>query len=82
MLASMNILNIGGGMLSNATGDVKQTHKMNTGPCKRTREAVRVDGAKETVKAAAMLRVLREVLVDHVERRLEHSIEHRRHLRC
>ena len=44
-------------------------------------EAVQVDSPQELEEANAVLRELREVLVDHVERRLEYSIQDRRDLR-
>lgn len=44
---------------------------------KPTREAVEVNRTQELEKSDAMLRVLREVLVDHAERRLEDSFKYR-----
>jgi hypothetical protein len=46
-----------------------------------TREAAGVDGTQQTVKTTAVLRELCEVLVDHLECRFEHGVEHRRYLR-
>jgi hypothetical protein len=81
IVASMNILNMGGGMFSSAMRDNSAQSRDTNEVRKLTREATGVDGAKKTVEAAAMLRILGEVLVDHIERGLKHSIEHRRNLR-
>ena len=47
---------------------------------KHTREAVQVDGAEKLEEANAMFWELCKVLVDHVERRLEYSVQDGGHL--
>jgi hypothetical protein len=54
---------------------VPQTEKPRTG------EAVKVDCAQHLEEAYTMLGILREVLVDHVEGGLKHSVQYRRNLR-
>jgi hypothetical protein len=41
---------------------------------RRTREAVQVDGPEEVEELNAVLRVLREILVNHVQRAFEHVL--------
>jgi hypothetical protein len=46
-----------------------------------TRETVQIDSAKKFEEADTMLRKFREILIDHVQCRLEDGIEDRRYLR-
>ena len=79
MMLSMNSLNCGGGMVKSAKRMVRDV-KIRVWTEKRTREAVQVDRAEKLEEANAMFWELCKVLVDHVERRLEHSVQDGGHL--
>lgn len=47
----------------------------------RTWETAQVDRSQELEESHSVLRVLGEVLVDHIQRRLEYRVQNSRHLR-
>lgn len=64
-MLSMNILNWAGGRPSKATRNHSTVNDRMTPLKGQTFEAVRVHCTKEFEEANAVLRVLREVLIDH-----------------
>lgn len=78
-MLSMNILNDAGGRLSSARSEWV-TGKISVKQAQLTREAVKIDRSQQFEEPNTMFREFREVLIDHIQCRLEDSFEDWQHL--